>query len=184
MIPSQPTVAAGTQSHRHWPVMGNPSGGGHHYHYHGMMVITITIMGWWKPEREISNDACWWSRWFKQWEQLWRLSVLHSASGCIIKMFPMNAVAVAASGPQGWLILSPPQAVRRNVTPLMCFSSSVPFASGCDNSKGGGEFLLVLSGFTWILVTHLEIRHPIVSLAATKIVSKIFSISPHLNILR
>ena len=125
MIPSQPTVAAGAHSHRHWPVMGNPSGGGHHYHYHGMMETR---------EREISNDACWWSQWFKQWEQLWRLSGLLAAS---LRCFQWMQLLLLPQGPQGLLILSPPQAVRCNVTPLICFSSSVPFASGCDNSKGG-----------------------------------------------
>ena len=51
-------------------------------------------MGWWKPEREISNDACWWSEWFKQWEQLWRLLVAAASLRC----FRMNASDVVAPG--------------------------------------------------------------------------------------
>ena len=150
-------------SPRQWPVMGNPSGG-HHYHY----------LGWWKPEREISNDACWWSQWFKQWEQLWRLSVLAESS----RYFRMNGSAGVAPG---LVTLLPPQAERCNMTQLMCFSSSVPFAHlHLDVTIASGE-RGVTAGVIWV---HMNIGYtsrnptPHCVISTHKNSRQIFSISP------
>ena len=149
-------------SPRQWPVIqGNPSGG-HHYHY----------LGWWKPEREISNDACWWSQWFKQWEQLWRLSVLAASSRC----FRMNA---SAGVTLGLLTLLPPQAVYSVTWLSSCVFHQVSHLH-LDVTIAIGE-RAVTAGVIWV---HMNIGYtsrnptPHCVISRHKNSRQIFSISP------
>ena len=160
MIPSQPTVAD-AQSHRHQPPPVASDG-------ESIRRSSLSLSG----EREISNDACWWSQWFKQWEQLWRLSVLAASSRC----FRMNA---SAGVTLGLLTLLPPQAVYSVTWLSSCVFHQVSHLH-LDVTIASGE-RGVTAGVIWV---HMNIGYtsrnptPHCVISRHKNSRQIFSISP------